>query len=73
MIEAARSLVIICCGCGEPMRNLGEWPIQYPREDKHKNIVQGFRYHCKTCKIPSPNFKPGYECSIAIVGEEVTQ
>lgn len=51
---------IICGGCGEVMRFMGEWPIQSPREDKFSNMIQAYRWACKTCRIKSPNYDKGY-------------
>ena len=66
-----QNLAIICNGCGQLMRNMGEWPVQYPREAEPKNIVQAIRYACNVCKIPSDKFKPGYPNIITIIGESL--
>jgi hypothetical protein len=43
------NIVMLCITCGEPMRFIGEWPVQYPYTDKHKHWNQSVRWLCKTC------------------------
>ena len=62
-----RGLIIICNGCGESMREMGEWPVQYPKVDKPKNIQQSFKYVCKTCRTLHLEHKPGIPVMISIV------
>ena len=66
-----RNLIVICNQCGEPMRDLGEWPVQWPRADKLKNMQQSFRYTCATCKytVPNSEFKGCVGISILIEGD----
>lgn len=63
-------LVILCNGCGEPMRCMGEWPVQWPKAEKPKNIQQAFRYTCRTCRIPREGIKTGIPVMMTIVGSE---
>ncbi len=66
-----RDLAVMCNHCGKIMRAMGEWPVQYPRtpENPHAFIVQAIRYICATCKIPSLDFKNGYQVGITILGK----
>ena len=54
-------LNVFCNGCGEPMRDLGEWPFVWPKSNKPgHNMQQSSRYVCRTCKYPnSPNVPVG--------------
>ena len=64
-------LAIVCNGCGELMRDLGEWPITYPERggsvQVSKNLQQSTRYACKTCKTPHPSFERGVPVLISII------
>ena len=61
-------LIVVCNGCGEAMRDMGEWPIMFPKEEKpNKNSQQAARYACRTCRIPHPTFAPGVPVQISIV------
>ena len=65
-----RGLTIICNGCGDPMREMGEWPVQWPKADKPKNMQQSFRYYCSTCRLPNPQYKPGIPFGINILVDD---
>lgn len=71
-LDQVRNLVCICNSCGKVMRNMGEWPVRYPKEkdNSNSNTVQCIRYSCTTCKVPSDTFNPGYPVMFTILGEE---
>lgn len=65
------TLKIICNGCGEVMRELGEWPVSFPRHSTEKtyNMQQAFRYLCRTCKTPVESYDKGVPVGISILKE----
>jgi hypothetical protein len=49
-------LTIICNRCGEPMRDMGEWPVVFPKVKDHPlggHHQQAARYTCTTCRYPA--------------------
>lgn len=49
------NLVILCNGCGNPMNNMGTWPVQWPKDgvdESNKHMQISSAYVCKTCRIP---------------------
>ncbi len=63
-----------CNGCGELMRDMGEWPVQFPRQEGvHQGAcftLQARRFVCKTCRTPSDKYEKGYPVIISIVDNE---
>jgi RNase P subunit RPR2 len=66
--DQANELVTLCNGCGEPMRFMGEWPVQFPKSNGPKNIQQVYRWICRTCRTPSEASAKGVPVAISIVG-----
>ena len=64
----AEALILTCNGCGEPMRFMGEWPVQWPKADHTMNIHQAYRWACPTCRTPHPRTPNGLPVLIAIIG-----
>lgn len=68
-------LIIICNGCGQPMQNMGEWPITYPRPKETvenytqtlQNVQRASRYSCMTCRTPHAEFSKGIPVMVAII------
>lgn len=61
---------VLCNGCGELMRDMGEWPMQYPRnKDYGGHTLQGRRFMCKTCRTPSPDYERGYPVGFSIADD----
>lgn len=69
-ISELSRLVIMCNGCGMPMREFGEWPVSFPKPEQpiSINVQQAFRYGCRTCRTPHPHYDKGIPvmCSIII-------
>lgn len=66
MYEIFNKFVVLCNGCGNAMRYMGEWPIVYPKFSneeqenfKHDNTHQALRWTCKTCRTPHPTYEHG--------------
>lgn len=67
-------LIIICNGCGEPMRELGEWPVVFPKPEEDttkgsRNVQQAYCYSCKTCKTPCATYAKGIPLKVSILRE----
>ena len=63
-------LNVICNGCGKLMRDMGEWPTQYPRgDDQPVRVLQSRRFMCQTCRVPSDAYERGYPVGFAIVDD----
>lgn len=63
-------LTILCNGCGEPMRSLGEWPVVFPKPTNGgtaMNVQQATRYSCGTCRTPHPHYEKGIPVLISIL------
>jgi len=68
-------LTILCNGCGNAMRDLGEWPVIWPKTEGgigHKNVQQASRYACQTCKIPTDDFAGGLPVMATIIETDLT-
>lgn len=68
------NLIVLCNGCGNPMRDMGEWPICYPAPKEvgpTMNVHQANRYMCTTCKMPHPDHKLGTSVMATILAEAV--
>ena len=64
----------LCGICGELMRDLGEWPITYPRKENHTaaHTLQARRFSCRTCRAPPNNaeqYAGGYPVIIALIDD----
>lgn len=63
----------LCNGCGKLMRDMGEWPVRYPREISSStvgsgNILQARLFACaEGCKTPSKDYDKGYPVMISLV------
>ena len=72
MINILKSkLNVICNGCGMLMRDMGEWPVQFPRDnDLAGHTLQARRFACSAdCRIPNSSYEKGYPVIIAIVDD----
>lgn len=67
-------LKIVCNGCGELMREFGEWPVVFPKVEPSEtkgayNVQQAFRYACRTCKTPHSAYEKGIPVMVSILKE----
>ena len=64
--------ILVVCNCGKPMRFMGEWPVQYPRDPLRSNIEQMYRWCCTECRIPLEGYPRGVPVFVAIPIDQLT-
>lgn len=69
--DGMNRLHVVCNGCGELMRQMGEWPTQFPNKLETGKYTYGtqqsFRYSCKTCRLPNEHYKNGVSMMVSIL------
>jgi hypothetical protein len=65
--DVIEKLTMICGHCGEEMRYMGEWPVQFPKTE-NINIQQALRWTC-CCRYPVPGTEhtATYSVSLSLV------
>lgn len=69
-----KDLEIACSTCGNLMMDMGEWPMQTPRDPTGPGFTtQCIRYCCRTCKVypEGGTLTSGYLVGIQIYGKKV--
>lgn len=65
--EEIDKLEFICGTCANKMRFMGEWPINFPKDDKPINHQQTYRWICETCRLPRPNYEKGVMICVSLI------
>lgn len=73
-LKPFKDLIVLCNGCGEPMRDFGEWPVCFPKPTGDKegttmNVQQVIRYGCRTCRTPHEGYAKGIQVMVSILGK----
>jgi hypothetical protein len=76
MSVTQQKMSAICNGCGVPMRDMGEWPVTFPKGEGnpiHYHTLQCRRFACRTCRIPDDKIAKGYPVMVALIDETVEE
>lgn len=58
---------VICNGCGCKMKDMGIWPVQFPKADGIKYLHMAHRFNCTTCKTPNSEYEKGTPIMVSIL------